>query len=146
MNISDLLIAVQNDWETRKEVEEPFTLSSCCLKEFPQAYNNNNNNNNIKAEITHYHSREQDMHHFPSPDSLKEANTIYIPLLKASSSATAKSPQQRFRCTETGCDKSFTRRYNLSAHLRCHRSEKPFACPHEGCILAFARKHDLSRY
>ena len=142
MNISDLLIAVQNDWETRKEVEESFTLSSLGLKEFPQAYNN------IKAEITHYHSCEQDMHNFPSPDSLKEANTIYIPVRKtsSSSSATAKSPQQRFRCTETGCDKSFTRRYNLSAHLRCHRNEKPFACPHEGCILAFARKHDLSRY
>lgn len=51
---------------------------------------------------------------------------------------------KRFPCTEPGCEKSFTRRYNLSAHLRCHRSEKPFACGE--CDFRFARKHDLTRH
>lgn len=50
-------------------------------------------------------------------------------------------PIKKFACPEEGCSKSFTRRYNLSAHLRCHRLEKPFGCVI--CPQAFARKHDL---
>ena len=51
---------------------------------------------------------------------------------------------KKFPCTEEGCTKSFTRRYNLSAHLRCHRQEKPFDCTN--CEMKFARKHDLTRH
>jgi uncharacterized Zn-finger protein len=60
------------------------------------------------------------------------------------SSIILDTPVKKFPCTEPGCTKSFTRRYNLSAHLRCHRSEKPFACTE--CPLKFARKHDLTRH
>ncbi|KAJ3361394.1 hypothetical protein HDU91_003940 [Kappamyces sp. JEL0680] len=62
------------------------------------------------------------------------------------SAPSSPTGSKRFLCTEPGCEKSFTRRYNLSAHLRCHRSEKPFVCSAPGCTLAFARKHDLSRH
>lgn len=54
------------------------------------------------------------------------------------------SQEKKFRCTEPGCNKSFTRRYNLHAHYRCHRSEKPFECTQ--CTFKFARKHDLTRH
>lgn len=58
---------------------------------------------------------------------------------------------RRFICTQPNCGKAFTRRYNLSAHLRCHRcnlitkkAEKPFVCPQ--CPCKFARKHDCTRH
>jgi uncharacterized Zn-finger protein len=35
--------------------------------------------------------------------------------------------KRKFVCEEPGCMKGFTRKYNLSAHMRCHRSEKPFS-------------------
>lgn len=51
---------------------------------------------------------------------------------------------KRFPCTEPGCEKSFTRLYNLSFHLRSHRNEKPFPCTQ--CDFRFTRKHDLMRH
>lgn len=65
-------------------------------------------------------------------------------------SATIEFPKKKFQCTEVGCYKTFTRKYNLSAHQRCHRgiicslAEKPFGC--HICPLKFARKHDLARH
>jgi uncharacterized Zn-finger protein len=51
---------------------------------------------------------------------------------------------RKFYCSEEGCSKGFTRRYNLTAHQRCHRAEKPFEC--NLCNSRFARKHDLTRH
>ncbi|KAI8926522.1 hypothetical protein BC831DRAFT_390428, partial [Entophlyctis helioformis] len=44
------------------------------------------------------------------------------------------------------CHKSFTRRYNLDAHLRAHYNVKPFACTADRCNESFIRKHDLIRH
>ncbi|KAI8893292.1 hypothetical protein BC833DRAFT_608846, partial [Globomyces pollinis-pini] len=71
---------------------------------------------------------------YPSPESV----------INSSSATSPKLPNKKFKCPEQGCDKAFTRKYNLSAHLRCHRSEKPYSCTQ--CPLNFARKHDLSRH
>jgi hypothetical protein len=51
---------------------------------------------------------------------------------------------KKFPCPFENCNKSFTRKYNLSAHLRCHNQEKPFECI--VCPMKFARKHDLQRH
>ncbi|KAI9332886.1 hypothetical protein DFJ73DRAFT_630162 [Zopfochytrium polystomum] len=47
-------------------------------------------------------------------------------------------------CPNSGCSKSFTRRYNLQSHLRCHSGERPYCC--DLCSLTFSRKHDLRRH
>ncbi|KAJ3192414.1 Metallothionein expression activator, partial [Dinochytrium kinnereticum] len=49
-----------------------------------------------------------------------------------------------YHCPHDGCDKTFTRRYNLQSHLRCHSGERPFTC--RFCTATFSRKHDLRRH
>ncbi|KAI8926040.1 hypothetical protein BC831DRAFT_392054, partial [Entophlyctis helioformis] len=49
---------------------------------------------------------------------------------------------RRFCCTK--CNKTYTRKYNLEAHLRSHFNVKPFACT--SCSESFVRKHDLQRH
>ncbi|KAJ8329122.1 hypothetical protein BDV3_006232 [Batrachochytrium dendrobatidis] len=49
---------------------------------------------------------------------------------------------RKFPCNV--CGKSFTRKYNLDAHLRSHNNIKPYLCPE--CSDAFVRKHDLQRH
>ncbi|KAI8926524.1 hypothetical protein BC831DRAFT_390615, partial [Entophlyctis helioformis] len=51
---------------------------------------------------------------------------------------------RKFTCTD--CNKSFTRKYNLDAHMRSHYNVKPFRCTLAGCQEAFVRKHDLQRH
>ncbi|KAL2916580.1 hypothetical protein HK105_204013 [Polyrhizophydium stewartii] len=47
-----------------------------------------------------------------------------------------------FACPQ--CLKTFTRKYNLQSHLRCHTMERPFEC--HSCHATFVRKHDLQRH
>lgn len=49
-----------------------------------------------------------------------------------------------FTCPVEGCNKSFTRAYNLRSHQRTHTNERPFLC--EVCGKAFARQHDRKRH
>ncbi|KAG0053159.1 hypothetical protein BGZ83_001569 [Gryganskiella cystojenkinii] len=49
-------------------------------------------------------------------------------------------------CTFEGCDKSFTRAFNLRSHLNTHNGERPHKCPEEGCDWDFVRRHDLDRH
>ncbi|KAG0224951.1 hypothetical protein BGX31_007812 [Mortierella sp. GBA43] len=61
---------------------------------------------------------------------------------------TVKKPKKvkptHFPCTVSGCDKVFSRAYNLTSHMKTHSSERPFVC--EVCNLAFARRHDRERH
>jgi len=51
-----------------------------------------------------------------------------------------------YKCEFPGCNKTFTRPYNLSSHARTHTSERPFLCPYPTCDKAFARQHDRNRH
>ena len=48
---------------------------------------------------------------------------------------------QPFRCTFGGCGKSFSERPNLIIHIRIHTKEKPFAC--SLCRKAFTTKGNM---
>ncbi|KAI8597430.1 hypothetical protein EDD21DRAFT_385455 [Dissophora ornata] len=83
-----------------------------------------------------------------------------IPSSTATSSSSAPKPRRRVRpptikkpkkvkptsfpCTAPGCDKVFSRAYNLTSHMKTHSSERPFLCG--VCSLAFARRHDRERH
>ncbi|KAI8923642.1 hypothetical protein BC831DRAFT_381465, partial [Entophlyctis helioformis] len=49
-----------------------------------------------------------------------------------------------FTCSVKGCDRTFTRKYNLDAHLRSHEDIRPYGC--DACDRRFSRKHDLNRH
>ncbi|KAF9957279.1 hypothetical protein BGZ72_001965 [Mortierella alpina] len=61
---------------------------------------------------------------------------------------TVKKPKKirpsSFACTSPGCDKVFSRAYNLTSHMKTHSTERPFLCGM--CPLAFARRHDRERH
>jgi uncharacterized Zn-finger protein len=74
-------------------------------------------------------------------------NTIQETILESVYPSPSNTPDievKKFPCPFDNCSKSFTRKYNLSAHLRCHNQEKPFECTN--CPMKFARKHDLQRH
>ncbi|KAK9766189.1 hypothetical protein K7432_004925 [Basidiobolus ranarum] len=49
-----------------------------------------------------------------------------------------------FRCTFPDCEKTFSRQYNLTSHMRSHSDLRPYSCGF--CPRSFARKHDLQRH
>ncbi|RPB03979.1 hypothetical protein L873DRAFT_1730438 [Choiromyces venosus 120613-1] len=57
-----------------------------------------------------------------------------------------KPREKKFPCTESGCDKRFTRPCRLTEHLRSHTGERPFQCSVEGCTMSFLRESHLKAH
>ncbi|KAJ3034535.1 hypothetical protein HDV00_004948 [Rhizophlyctis rosea] len=57
-----------------------------------------------------------------------------------------RRPSRLYTCNYPGCNKQFTRNFNLQSHAKTHDPdrEKPFVCPE--CSKGFWRKVDLERH
>ncbi|KAK0719680.1 hypothetical protein B0H67DRAFT_160672 [Lasiosphaeris hirsuta] len=50
----------------------------------------------------------------------------------------------RIRCSDPGCEKTFSRPCELKKHMKRH--DKPYACTHTGCDKHFGSKNDWKRH
>ncbi|ORY95448.1 hypothetical protein BCR43DRAFT_493019 [Syncephalastrum racemosum] len=92
-----------------------------------------------------------------SPLSVTDASGRTISLLnnaQPSSPLTINStpsPQstdarRKYRCTEPGCNKSFTTSGHLARHNRIHTGEKNFPCLFPGCQSRFSRQDNMMQH
>jgi WD40 repeat protein len=76
----------------------------------------------------------------------KKKNTRKTTKSSVNSSRVTKEPA-RFRCTVSGCEKTFTRKAALSDHdLACHTDELLYECELESCRKRFGRRRDRERH
>jgi len=74
-----------------------------------------------------------------APTTLNEALLLaYIKQMKNQKSV------KKYQCEI--CNKSFSKSYNRSAHMRLHTNEKPFMCDFPGCNKAFTWKSSLKSH
>ncbi|KAI8920095.1 hypothetical protein DFJ77DRAFT_451080 [Powellomyces hirtus] len=81
----------------------------------------------------------------PSPPTLPPSPVSVSTTAGAPSEPDLGSSRNKFIHECSHCPRSFTRRYNLLAHIRgTHSLEKPYTCAL--CPRAFTRKHDFDRH
>ncbi|KNC97416.1 uncharacterized protein SPPG_07340 [Spizellomyces punctatus DAOM BR117] len=83
-------------------------------------------------------------HHGASPTNTSLALRRSTRRRKPPSQSSSNSP--RFRCPILSCSKTFSRRFNLTAHLRTHDPQRPRPFNCDQCPSTFVRAHDLLRH
>ncbi|ODQ65499.1 hypothetical protein NADFUDRAFT_50781 [Nadsonia fulvescens var. elongata DSM 6958] len=79
----------------------------------------------------------------------EEKPSIHFPGLSETDTHFPKTPKARpkvYKCTEEGCDKSYSRPSLLIQHLRSHSNERPFICPAINCGKSFLRDSHLKAH
>ena len=82
---------------------------------------------------------------YPSPIYPAPENKSPLTEFKPRKGSIGKSATKKVHaCPVEGCERKFTRLYNVKSHLICHSGERPHACT--ACPSSFRRKHDLQRH
>jgi hypothetical protein len=59
----------------------------------------------------------------------------------------ALQERTRYLCSEPGCTKHYSTKYDLAAHIRqVHKGMQPFKCTVKGCCRRFVRKESLEKH
>ncbi|KAF8978708.1 hypothetical protein BGZ46_006211 [Entomortierella lignicola] len=73
-----------------------------------------------------------------------EANAAGTGSVNSASTSPPNSSGKTMPCPIPSCTKTFTRPFNLNAHVKSHDTLKPYGC--HLCSRVFSRKHDLQRH
>ncbi|KAG9077521.1 hypothetical protein FS749_010580, partial [Ceratobasidium sp. UAMH 11750] len=65
---------------------------------------------------------------------------------RQAASASRRRNNAQFKCPVPGCDRTFTRHFNLRDHVRSHIEEYPFVCEWPNCNIGFANQRDCKRH
>ncbi|GJJ76449.1 hypothetical protein EMPS_08808 [Entomortierella parvispora] len=95
---------------------------------------------------------EEDDDTLTTPNAHLMNTNVTTPSDSSSSSSPAPTPATTEKassgkpipCPFPSCPKSFTRHFNLTAHVKSHETLKPYSC--HVCPRVFSRKHDLQRH
>ena len=86
------------------------------------------------------HTTQSDLSN-PASGKIRHGGTKKSNLLMIAGETTK---EKRFLCSFPGCNRAFSRNFNLSTHYNTHLGIKPFACTH--CTKTFSRRHDCARH
>ncbi|KAG2219956.1 hypothetical protein INT45_002170 [Circinella minor] len=98
----------------------------------------------IKAKKGRKRRTAQDLPYAPNLLNLNLSPSKRNTRTTHNNNTSAQRSPTPFRCDYPGCEKTFTRPYNLKSHRRTHTAERPYGC--NVCTKRFARQHDRNRH
>ncbi|KAK7036233.1 hypothetical protein R3P38DRAFT_2911094, partial [Favolaschia claudopus] len=98
----------------------------------------------VSPEVGIVHLPEETDYHAPHGGGIEKPRVTSTRTREASEQRRKKPA--KYACPISGCKSTFTRRINLTGHIRAHKNERPFVCHWGGCGRRFARLHDCRRH